>query len=66
MLNGRGIQAGADFSEQRVAFVALDAVYAHLDQFVRMQAAVDLGEDGIAEALLADADDGMQAVGVGT
>lgn len=65
MLNRRGVQPGADFAEQGLALGALDVINAHLDQFVRLEAAVDLGEDGLAEAFLADAGDGMQAVGAG-
>ena len=65
MLDRRCIQAGADFGEQGPALVALDAVDAHLDQLVRLEAAVDLGEDGVAEAILADAGNGVQAMGAG-
>ncbi len=65
MLNRRGIQAGTDLGEQPRPVVAFDAVDTHLDQFMCLQAAVDLGEDGIAEAVLADAGDGVQAVGAG-
>jgi len=65
MLNRRGLQPGADFAEQGFALDAFDAIHAHLDQFVRLEAAVDLGQNGLAEAVLADAGDGMQAVGAG-
>jgi hypothetical protein len=57
MLHGDGLEPGADFREQRIAIIALDAIDAHLDQLVRLQAAVDLGQDGFAEAVLADAGD---------
>ena len=65
MLNGRGVQPSADFSEQCIAPFVLNVIYAHLDQFVCFQAAVDLGEDCFAETLLTDADDRMEVVGTG-
>lgn len=65
MLNGRGVQPSADFSEQCIAPFVLNVIYAHFDQFVCFQAAVDLGEDSFAEALLTDADDRMEVVGTG-
>ena len=63
MLNGGGFQAVADCGEQRLALVALDAIDAHLDEFMRLQSAVDLGKDCVAEAFLADAGNRVQAVG---
>jgi hypothetical protein len=65
VLNRRRFKAGADFSEQGLAISALDAIDAHLDQLVRLEAAVDFGKDRFAEAVLADAGDGMQVVGAG-
>ncbi len=65
MLNGCCVQPGADFSEHCVALFMLNIVYAHLDQFVRMQAAVDLGKDVFAETLLTDAGDRMKVMGTG-
>lgn len=65
MLDRRGVQPGADLAEQGLALDAFDAIGAHLDQLVCLEAAVDFGEDGLAEAILADAGDGMQAVGAG-
>lgn len=65
MLNGRGVQPGADFSEQCVASFVLNVVYTHFDQFVCFQAAVNFGEDSFAEALLTDADDRMEVMGAG-
>ncbi len=66
MLHGRRFQPGADFGEQGLALGPLGAINAHLDEFMGLEAAVDLGEDGCAETVLADAGDGMQAVGAGT
>ena len=65
MLYGGGFQADADCGEQRLALAALDAIDAHLDEFMRLQSAVDLGKDCVAEAFLADAGDGMKDVGEG-
>ncbi len=65
MLNGGGVQPGTDIGEQSLAFFSLDTIDAYLDQFVRLQAAVNLSKDAFAEAVLADAGDGMQAVGAG-
>jgi hypothetical protein len=59
------LQAGADIGEQGLAIVALGAIDAHLDQFVGLQAAVDLGQHGFAEAVLADAGDGIAGCGRG-
>jgi hypothetical protein len=66
MLYRGGFEPRADFGEQGLALGALGAIDAHLDQFMGLEAAVDLGEDGVAEALLADADDGVKAMGAGT
>lgn len=63
MLYWSGIQAGADLGMQGLALIALHAIETHLDQFVSLQAAIDLGDDTLAEAILADADYGMQAMG---
>jgi len=65
MLYWGGLQPGADFGEQGFALGALGTIDAHLDQFVGLEAAVDLGEDRRAEAVLADAGDGVKAVGSG-
>ena len=65
MLDRGGVEARADFAEQGLAAVSFDAVDAHLDQFMRLEAAFDFGKDGVAETVLADAGDGAQTVGAG-
>lgn len=65
MLHGSGLQAGADFGQQRLARFAFGTINTHLDQFVRLEAAVDLGEDGVTQAVLADAGDGVQGMSAG-
>jgi hypothetical protein len=37
----------------------------HLDELVRLERAVDFGDDGLGEALVADHDDGAQGMGFG-
>jgi len=65
VLDRCGAQVGADLAEQDLSIPALDTVDAHLDQLVRLEAALDLGENGFAQPFLADAGDGTQAVGAG-
>ena len=60
MLNGRGAERVADLREHRVAFGALIAEHANLDQFVRVQTDIDFVQHCRRKAVLADADDGMQ------
>jgi hypothetical protein len=62
VLNLGAIQCGEDFGEQGRAIFTLDAVKSDLDQFVGLEATVDLGQDGRRQALLADGDDGIQVV----
>jgi len=66
MLYRRRFEVVADLGKQRLPVVAFDAIDAHLDQIVSLEASVDLGENGLAEAVLADAGDGIQIVGAGT
>ena len=65
MLHRGGLQAGAQIGEEGLAIVAFGAIDAHLDQFVGLQAAVDLGQHGFAEAVLADAGDRIEGMGAG-
>ena len=60
MLNGRGAERVADLREHRVAFGARIAEHANLDQFVRVQTDIDFVQHCRREAVLADADAGMQ------
>jgi hypothetical protein len=63
VLNLRAIQCGANISANRAgAIFTLDAVKSDLDQFVGLEATVDLGQDGRCQAFLADGDDGIQVV----
>ncbi len=65
MLHGRRFQACANISQERIACVTFGAINAHLDEFMRVEAAIDLGQHGFRQPLLADADDGMQAMRTG-
>jgi signal transduction protein with GAF and PtsI domain len=61
------VRAGAlaDAGERHLALVAIERCRAHLDQLVVRERAVDLGDHGIGEALLAQLQDGMQGVRTG-
>jgi hypothetical protein len=52
----------ADRFHPDVPRVAILRRGAHLDELVRLQRAVDLGQHLVGEALVADEDDGFQAV----
>ena len=65
MLHGGGLQSCTDIHEERSAPPAFGTIDAHLDQFVGLEATVDFGEDGVGEAVLADAGDRLEAVGAG-
>jgi hypothetical protein len=58
MLHGFGLQFGRRFGPSGRARLAIFAIDAHLDQFVRLQATVDLFRTASREAVLADAGDG--------
>ncbi len=64
MLDGGGTQIVADALEHRIAFFALVAEYADLDQFVRVEIDVDLLQHGRGEAVLADDDHRMEVMGL--
>ena len=59
------VRAGAlaDAGERHLARVAVERRRAHLDQLVVRERAVDLGDDRVGEALLAQLQDRMQGVG---
>lgn len=65
MLDRRGFQPGAYLGQQGGTRLASGTVDPHLDQFVRPEAAVHLGQHGFAEPVLADAGDRVQRVGAG-
>jgi hypothetical protein len=59
------VRAGAlaDAGERHLARVAVERRRAHLDQLVVRERAVDLGDDRIGEAFLAQLQDRMQRMG---
>jgi hypothetical protein len=59
------VRAGAlaDAGQRHLARVAVERRRAHLDQLVVRERAVDLGDDRVGEALLAQLQDRMQGVG---
>jgi hypothetical protein len=59
------VRAGAlaDAGQRHLARVAVERRGAYLDQLVVRERAVDLGDDRIGEALLAELEDRMQGVG---
>lgn len=62
MLDGRGVEIGADPREQRFALVAIVAEHSDLDELVREQIDVDLVENRRRQSVVADGDDGMKRV----
>ncbi len=65
MLNGCGVQRGADFAQQAVARCMFVGEYADLDQFVAGEIAVDFVEHGGGETGVADHHDRVQERGHG-
>jgi len=59
------LELRADLLHPRGAPLPLVGGGLHLDELVRLQGALDLGEDGFGEPLVADDDDGLQGVGLG-
>ena len=57
--------AFADAGERHFALVAIERRRAHLDQLVVREGAIDLGDQGVGEALLAQLEDGVQDMGAG-
>ena len=60
VLNLGTIQRGAYLDEQRRAIFTFDAVKSQFDQFVGLEATVDLRQDGGRQSFLADGNDGIQ------
>jgi hypothetical protein len=59
-----GVRPGAlaDTGERHFALLAVERRGAQLDQLVVRERAVDLGQDGVGEALFADLQDRMQGM----
>jgi len=64
-LHRRAIEGGADFRQQRVARVALDALELDLDQRMGLQRAVDLFQHRGRKPLAGDGDGRIQVVRCG-
>jgi len=60
-----GFEALADLLHPQLARAAVVGRRADLDELVRLQRAVDLGQHLVGEALVADDDDGIEAVCLG-
>jgi hypothetical protein len=58
------VRAGAfaDAGERHLALLAVERGCAHLDQLVVRERAVDFGDHGVGEALLAQLQDGVQGM----
>ena len=65
MLHSRGARALANARQRHFARVAIKRCGADLDQLVVGERAVDFGNDGVGEALLAELQDGVQRVRAG-
>jgi len=65
MLDGRGVQRGADFREDAVARRMLTRHYADLDEFVAGEVAVNFVHHWRGQAGVADHDDGIECVSAG-
>ena len=65
MLHRGAVHRGAQLLHQGLALLAFGALDLDLDELVRLQGALDLGEDGWREAVAGDGHDGVQVVGAG-
>jgi hypothetical protein len=65
-LHGVGGQPFADLRHPGNARVAVAGRGLHLDELVRLERPVHLGEHRIGETLVADDDDGAEGMGLGT
>ena len=62
MLHLGTLERSTDFNEQGLAHFPFNAVKSQFDQFVGLEAAVDLGQYRGRQTLLADRDDGIQVM----
>ena len=65
LLHRMRLEPVADRLQPHVAGIALAGRGPDLDELVRLQGAVDLGQHLVGEALVADDDDGAELVGFG-
>jgi len=65
MLHGSGIQGFADASQKSLTLDSIVACDPDFDQFVSLEADVDLLHHSIGQAFVANQDDGAQGVGGG-
>jgi 23S rRNA (uridine2552-2'-O)-methyltransferase len=65
VLHGERVDALADARQRHLALVAVEGRRAHLDEIVVHERPVDLRNNGVGEALLAELQDGMQGMGAG-
>lgn len=66
MLDCGAIERRAYFSEQGIARIAFNTVQPQFDQFMSVEATVDLGQNRRCKAFLADGHDRIQMVRGGT
>lgn len=64
MLHRRAVELVGDTGEHRFSIAAIVRMHAHLDEAVRRQRQIDLVQHSRRQAVLADADDGMQMMGL--
>jgi len=60
------VGALADAGQRHFALVAVERGGADLDQFVRADGALDLGDDGVGETLFTQLQDRVEVVGAGS
>ena len=65
MLDGERVGALADAGQRHFALVAVERGGADLDEFVRCQGAVNLGDDRVGEPLFTQVQDRVEGVGAG-
>jgi hypothetical protein len=65
VLDGERVGALANAGQRHFAFVAVERGGADLDEFVRCQGAVDLGDDRVGEPFFTQLQDRVEVVGAG-
>jgi len=65
VLDRRAVHLRADFRQHCIPVFPLDVVELDLDEFMRLEAAVDFLQDRCREAFAGDADDGIKMVSGG-